>query len=152
MRYIKIFTINIAKARVLKVDGAHIRTLLLTFFYRYMPELIEQGHVFIAQPPLYKVTKGKKSQYVYDEKALEKLFKKINKDNITLQRYKGLGEMDAEQLWETTMNPEDRVLLRVNSEEAEYSDKVFKTLMGNKVEPRRKFIEENAKYVKNLDI
>lgn len=147
LRYHKIIIMTDAD-----VDGAHIRTLLLTFFYRFMPELIENGIVYIAQPPLYKVTKNKKSQYVYNDKALDKLLKKIGKDNITLQRYKGLGEMDAEQLWDTTMDPEKRVLLQVEIADASAADEIFTTLMGDKVEPRREFIETYAKHVKNLDI
>ncbi len=134
------------------VDGAHIRTLLLTFFYRYMPQLVENGNVFIAQPPLYKVTKNKRSEYVYNEKALDKLLEEIGRDGITLQRYKGLGEMDAEQLWDTTMDPENRILLRVEIDDAAGADEIFTTLMGDRVEPRREFIETHAKYVKNLDI
>ncbi len=134
------------------VDGAHIRTLLLTFFYRYMPQLVENGNVYIAQPPLYKVTKNKKSEYVYNDKALDKLLEEIGRDGITLQRYKGLGEMDAEQLWDTTMNPEDRILLQVAIDDAAGADEIFTTLMGDKVEPRREFIESHAKHVKNLDI
>lgn len=136
------------------VDGAHIRTLLLTFFYRYMKELVEQGHVYIAQPPLYKVSKGKKEYYAYSDKELEKVLVEIGgKDNNTdIQRYKGLGEMDAHQLWDTTMNPEDRTLLQVNVEDAMAADEIFTILMGDKVEPRREFIQENAKKVLNLDI
>ncbi|WP_097028220.1 DNA topoisomerase (ATP-hydrolyzing) subunit B [Clostridium peptidivorans] len=136
------------------VDGAHIRTLLLTFFYRYMRELVEQGHVYIAQPPLYKVTKNKKEQYVYSDKELEKILFDIGgRDNNTdIQRYKGLGEMNAEQLWETTMNPEQRILLKATVEDAMAADEIFTILMGDKVEPRREFIQENAKKVSNLDI
>jgi DNA gyrase subunit B len=136
------------------VDGAHIRTLLLTFFYRYMTELVEKGHVFIAQPPLYKVTKSKKDYYCYTDKELEKILTEIGgKDNNTnIQRYKGLGEMDAVQLWETTMDPERRTLLQVNLEDAMAADEIFTILMGDKVEPRREFIQENAKKVVNLDI
>ena len=136
------------------VDGAHIRTLLLTFFYRYMKELVEQGHVYVAQPPLYKVSKGKKEHYAYSDKELEKLLVEIGgKDNNTdIQRYKGLGEMDAHQLWDTTMNPEDRVLLQVKVEDAMAADEIFTILMGDKVEPRREFIQENAKKVLNLDV
>lgn len=147
LRYHKIIIMTDAD-----VDGAHIRTLLLTFFYRFMPELIENGIIYIAQPPLYKVTKNKKSEYVYNERALEKLFNKLGKDNVVLQRYKGLGEMDAEQLWETTMDPEKRILLKVEIEDAAAADEIFTTLMGDKVEPRREFIETHAKHVKNLDI
>ena len=136
------------------VDGAHIRTLLLTFFYRYMKELIEEGHVFIAQPPLYKISKGKKEVYTYSDAELENVLKELGgKDNSTdIQRYKGLGEMNASQLWETTMDPENRILLKVNIEEAMLADEIFTILMGEKVEPRREFIEQNAKNVKNLDI
>jgi len=136
------------------VDGAHIRTLLLTFFYRYMKELIEEGHVFIAQPPLYKISKGKKEVYTYSDAELENVLKEMGgKDNSTdIQRYKGLGEMNASQLWETTMDPENRILLKVNIEEAMLADEIFTILMGEKVEPRREFIEQNAKNVKNLDI
>lgn len=147
LRYHKIIIMTDAD-----VDGAHIRNLLLTFFYRYMPELIDNGNIYIAQPPLYKVTKNKKSQYVYNEKALEKLLKEIGREGIQLQRYKGLGEMDAIQLWDTTMNPEERILLKVAIDDAAGADEVFTTLMGDKVEPRRQFIESHAKYVKNLDI
>lgn len=134
------------------VDGAHIRTLLLTFFYRYMKELIDNGHIHIAQPPLYKVTKGRQEHYVYSDKELEDLLEEIGRTNYSIQRYKGLGEMNPEQLWSTTMNPETRTLLKVTLEDAVAADEIFTTLMGDKVEPRRQFIEENAKYVKNLDI
>jgi DNA gyrase subunit B len=136
------------------VDGAHIRTLLLTFFYRYMKELIEDGHVYIAQPPLFKISKGKKEIYAYTEKELEKVLEELGgKDNSTdIQRYKGLGEMNATQLWDTTMDPEKRILLKANIEDAMLADEIFTILMGEKVEPRRDFIKENAKYVVNLDI
>jgi len=134
------------------VDGAHIRTLLLTFFYRYMRPLIDGGHVYIAQPPLYKVTKGKKEYYTYSDKELEKLLDKIGRDNYSIQRYKGLGEMNPEQLWETTMDPEKRILLQVSLEDAIAADETFTILMGDKVEPRRQFIEMNARKVQNLDI
>ena len=134
------------------VDGAHIRTLLMTFFYRYMMPLIENGRVFIAQPPLYLAKKGKEHWYLYNDAALEELLRKIGRNDITLQRYKGLGEMNPEQLWETTMNPGERTLLRVNMEDAIAADEIFSVLMGDKVEPRRKFIEENAHLVRNLDI
>ena len=136
------------------VDGAHISTLLLTLFYRFMPELIYEGHVYIAMPPLYKAIPSKgKEEYLYDDAALEK-YRKTHTGNFTLQRYKGLGEMDAEQLWETTMDPEHRILLKVCMDEETESevDLTFTTLMGDQVEPRRKFIEENAQFVKNLDI
>lgn len=134
------------------VDGAHIRTLLLTFFFRYMTPLIEEGHVYIAQPPLYKVTKGKTLKYCYSDDELSEFLDKIGRDGINIQRYKGLGEMNYDQLWETTMDPEKRVLLRVNIEDMNKSDEIFTMLMGDKVAPRREFIEENAKYVSNLDI
>lgn len=134
------------------VDGSHIRTLLLTFFYRYMKPLIENGHVYIAQPPLYKVTKSKKDHYVYTDKDLETYLTQIGREGITLQRYKGLGEMNAEQLADTTMNPETRTILRVRMEDAISADEIFTILMGDKVEPRREFIEQNAKMVANLDI
>ena len=134
------------------VDGAHIRTLLLTFFFRYMTPLIEEGHVYIAQPPLYKVTKGKTLKYCYSDDELTEFLDEIGRDGINIQRYKGLGEMNYDQLWETTMDPEKRVLLRVNIEDMNKSDEIFTMLMGDKVAPRREFIEENAKYVSNLDI
>ncbi|MGL5152075.1 MAG: DNA topoisomerase (ATP-hydrolyzing) subunit B [Clostridium sp.] len=136
------------------VDGAHIRTLLLTFFYRYMRELVDDGHVYIAQPPLYKVSKSKKEFYAYSEKELEQILGDIGgKDNSTnIQRYKGLGEMNASQLWETTMDPARRVLLKASIEDAMAADEIFTILMGEKVEPRRDFIQQNAKKVSNLDI
>ena len=150
LRYHKIIIMTDAD-----VDGAHIATLLLTFIYRFMPELIKQGYVYLAQPPLYKLEKNKKVWYAYSDDELNKILEEVGRDqNNKIQRYKGLGEMDAEQLWETTMDPERRILLRVSmNEEAEAEvDLTFTTLMGDKVEPRRIFIEENAKYVKNLDI
>ncbi|BAK80567.1 DNA topoisomerase (ATP-hydrolyzing) subunit B [Candidatus Arthromitus sp. SFB-rat-Yit] len=134
------------------VDGSHIRTLLLTFLYRYMPEVIEKGFVYIARPPLYKVTESKKEFYCYTEEELNLKLKEINKSNLIIQRYKGLGEMNPSQLWETTMNPETRTLLRVTIEHASYADEIFSILMGDKVEPRREFIRNNARDVKNLDI
>jgi DNA gyrase subunit B len=135
------------------VDGAHIRTLLLTFFFRYMRPLIEQGHVFLAQPPLYKVSKkGMKDIYCYTDEQLDNTMIEIGKDNVSIQRYKGLGEMNPEQLWETTMDPEKRVFVKVTMDDAEKADEIFSILMGDEIEPRRKFIEENAKYVQNLDI
>ena len=133
------------------VDGSHIRTLLLTFFFRYMRPLIENGHVYIAQPPLYKVAKGKmEPRYAYTEEQLAELLTQF--PGAEVQRYKGLGEMNPEQLWETTMNPENRTILKVNMEDAQSADEIFTILMGEKVEPRRNFIESNAKYVNNLDI
>ena len=137
------------------VDGAHISTLMLTFLYRFMPELIRQGHVYLAQPPLYKLEKNKKIWYAYSDEELNQILKEVGRDtNNKIQRYKGLGEMDAEQLWETTMDPERRILLRVNMNDdvASELDLTFTTLMGDQVEPRREFIEANAKYVQNLDI
>ncbi len=150
LRYHKIIIMTDAD-----VDGAHISTLLLTFFYRFMPELIKQGYVYLAQPPLYKIEKGKIVRYAYSDPELNEILKEIGRDtNNKIQRYKGLGEMDAEQLWETTMDPQRRVLLKVAIDEETESeiDLTFTTLMGDKVEPRREFIEKNAKYVKNLDI
>ena len=150
LRYHKIIIMTDAD-----VDGAHISTLLLTFLYRFMPQLIKEGHVYLAQPPLYKLEKNKKVWYAYSDEELNNILTEVGRDqNNKIQRYKGLGEMDAEQLWETTMDPERRVLLRVNIDEETESeiDLTFTTLMGDKVEPRREFIEENAKYVKNLDI
>lgn len=148
LRYHKIIIMTDAD-----VDGAHIRTLLLTFFYRYMKELITQGHVYAAQPPLYRVRKGKFEAYVYSDPELNKILEEIGRDNkVEIQRYKGLGEMDPEQLWETTMNPADRILLRINEDDAIAADETFNILMGDKVAPRREFIEQNARYVKNLDI
>ena len=134
------------------VDGAHIRTLLLTFFYRYMKPLIENGRIYIAQPPLYLLKKGRESWYLYSDDELSELLGKIGRENISLQRYKGLGEMNPEQLWETTMNPEGRTILQVQLEDAMEADEIFSILMGDKVEPRRKFIEDHAKLVRNLDI
>lgn len=134
------------------VDGSHIRTLLLTFFYRYMRPLLENGNVYIAQPPLYKVEKGKNEYYVYSDRELEKLLDKIGRDGINIQRYKGLGEMNPEQLWETTMDPSKRTMLKVTIEDAIAADEIFTILMGDNVEPRREFIANNARLVKNLDI
>ena len=134
------------------VDGAHIRTLLLTFFYRYMKPLIEAGRIYIAQPPLYLVKKGRESWYLYSDDEMAKLLARIGKDNINVQRYKGLGEMNPDQLWETTMNPEGRTILQVQLGDALAADEMFTILMGEKVEPRRKFIEDNAHSVTNLDI
>ncbi len=150
LRYHKIIIMTDAD-----VDGAHIATLLLTFIYRFMPELIRQGYVYLAQPPLYKLEKNKKVWYAYSDEELNGILTEVGRDqNNKIQRYKGLGEMDAEQLWETTMDPERRILLRVNMDDETESevDLTFTTLMGDKVEPRREFIEENAKYARNLDI
>ena len=144
LRYDKIIIMTDAD-----VDGAHISTLLLTFIYRFMPELIKQGHVYLAQPPLYKVEKNKKVWYAYSDAELNQILTDIGRDNNNkIQRYKGLGEMDAEQLWETTMDPERRILLKVTMDEETTSeiDLTFTTLMGDQVEPRREFIEANAKY------
>jgi len=151
---------NIEKARYHKliimtdadVDGAHIRTLLLTFFYRYMPDLIENGYIYIAQPPLYQVKKGKVVRYVYSDKEMQEVSKELGNQGISLQRYKGLGEMNPTQLWETTMDPDNRTLLQVSIDDAIEADEVFTMLMGDKVEPRRAFIEEHASYVRNLDV
>ena len=150
LRYHKIIIMTDAD-----VDGAHISTLLLTFLYRFMPDLIKEGYVYLAQPPLYKLEKNKKVWYAYSDDELNQILTEVGRDgNNKIQRYKGLGEMDAEQLWETTMSPEHRVLLRVTMDEETSSelDLTFTTLMGDKVEPRREFIEENAKYVQNLDV
>ena len=150
LRYHKIIIMTDAD-----VDGAHISTLLLTFLYRFMPDLIKEGYVYLAQPPLYKLEKNKKVWYAYSDEELDRILSEVGRDtNNKIQRYKGLGEMDAEQLWETTMDPEHRILLRVTMDEESTSelDLTFTTLMGDKVEPRREFIEENAKYVKNLDV
>ena len=150
LRYHKIIIMTDAD-----VDGAHISTLLLTFLYRFMPDLIKEGYVYMAQPPLYKLEKNKKVWYAYSDEELDGILTEVGRDgNNKIQRYKGLGEMDAEQLWDTTMDPEHRVLLRVTMDEETTSelDLTFTTLMGDKVEPRREFIEENAKYVKNLDV
>ncbi len=154
--------INIEKLRYHKivimtdadVDGAHIRTLMLTFFYRHLRELINEGYVYIAQPPLYKIQAGKAIKYAYSDEQLKQITNVLEKDNrkYNVQRYKGLGEMNPEQLWETTLDPEVRTLLKVTMEDASYADKMFNVLMGDKVEPRRQFIEENANYVRNLDI
>ena len=134
------------------IDGAHIRTLLLTFFYRYMRPLLEQGYIYIAQPPLYKVKKGRKEEYAYNNKALNQMLDEMGRNKISLQRYKGLGEMNPGQLWETTMNPEQRLVLQVQIEDAILADETFSTLMGDKVQPRREFIQTHAHEVENLDI
>src|SRR5687768_16451233 len=142
------------------VDGAHIRTLLLTFFFRQMPELIDAGFIYIAQPPLFRVAKGKEEYYAYDGVERDEIAKRLTggngngegRGNINIQRYKGLGEMNPEQLWRTTMDPEHRTLLKVNMEDAVLADQIFQTLMGDEVEPRRVFIEQNAKFASNLDV
>ncbi len=137
------------------VDGSHIRTLLLTFFFRYMRSIVEAGRVYIAQPPLYLIKCGKESVYAWDDDERNEAIKRFEakgKENIVVQRYKGLGEMNPEQLWETTMNPETRTLLQVGIDNAIEADKVFSTLMGDEVEPRRQFIEANARYVRRLDV
>lgn len=147
LRYHKIIIMTDAD-----VDGAHIRTLLLTFFFRYMRSLIDRGHIYIAQPPLYKIKKGKEEHYVYDDEERDAVLKRMGNNGATIQRYKGLGEMNPDQLWKTTMDPELRTNLQVTIEEVITADHIFSTLMGENVEPRRKFIEENAQYVKNLDV
>jgi len=136
------------------VDGSHIRTLLLTMFFRYMPALIEQGHLYIAQPPLYLIRKGKDERYAYTEAEKDRLLGELGggSGNVALQRYKGLGEMNPEQLWETTMNPENRILLQVTIEDAAVADRTFDMLMGNEVAPRKRFIQSHAKKVRNLDV
>jgi len=147
LRYHKIVTMTDAD-----VDGAHIRTLLLTFFYRFMKPLVEKGFIYIAQPPLYYIKQHKNEYYAYSDNELNELLQKIGRQNITVQRYKGLGEMNAEQLWETTMNPETRTILRVNLEDAVEADQTFSMLMGDKVEPRKEYIQSHASEVRNLDI
>lgn len=147
LRYRKIIAMTDAD-----VDGAHIRTLLLTFFFRYMPTLIEKGNIYFANPPLYRVRQGKKDYYVYSDAELNNLLNQIGRNNVSIQRYKGLGEMNAEQLWETTMNPETRIMYQVTLEDAMAADEIFTTLMGDKVEPRREFIQAHAKDVTDLDI
>ncbi|MGN1050973.1 MAG: toprim domain-containing protein, partial [Acutalibacteraceae bacterium] len=133
------------------VDGSHIRTLLLTFFFRFMRPLIDEGHIYIAQPPLYRITKGKKHEYAFSDAERDSILSTIE-GKTEIQRYKGLGEMDKDQLWETTMNPETRTMLKVRLKDAEAADSTFSILMGDKVEPRKEFIETNARYVQNLDI
>lgn len=147
LRYYKIIIMTDAD-----VDGAHIRTLLLTFFYRYLTPLLEEGHIYIAQPPLYQLRKGRSKWYMYSDEELAQKLDEVGRENITVQRYKGLGEMDSEQLWDTTMNPQYRTLLQVGMDDAMAADRIFTVLMGDKVEPRRRFIQENAKNVTNLDL
>jgi DNA gyrase subunit B len=134
------------------VDGAHIRTLLLTFFYRHMPQVIDTGYLYIAQPPLYRVSTGKVTKYAQSEKERDRIVKEFNVKNLSVQRFKGLGEMNADQLWDTTMNPETRTLLRVDSENAAAADEMFTMLMGEKVGPRKEFIKTEARKVQNLDV
>ena len=137
------------------VDGSHIRTLLLTFFFRFMRPLVDAGHVFIAQPPLFKLWRGKEVRYAYDDLERDRYIEELGgeaRNKVDVQRYKGLGEMDPEQLWETTLNPENRVMIQVTMEDAQRADEIFTILMGDKVQPRREFIEKNAKYASNLDI
>jgi DNA gyrase subunit B len=151
LRYHKICLLSDAD-----VDGAHISTLLLTFFYRHMPEVIENGYLYLCQPPLYRVSTGKVTRYAKDEKERDVAIKELSREgrtkNITVQRFKGLGEMNADQLWETTMNPDTRTLLRVDVTDAAEADEIFSTLMGERVEPRRDFIRGEARKVRNLDI
>jgi DNA gyrase subunit B len=146
LRYHKIIIMTDAD-----IDGAHIRTLLLTFFYRHMPELLKLGHVYIAQPPLYRLKKARKEIYAYNDEERDRAMERLGRKGVMVQRYKGLGEMNPEQLWKTTMDPERRTILKVTLEDAVEADRIFTILMGDKVEPRRQFIEENAKKVKNLD-
>ena len=137
------------------VDGSHIRTLLLTFFFRFMRPLLEAGHIYIAQPPLFKISRGKQVRYAYSEPERDKYIRELYPEENAksdVQRYKGLGEMDPEQLWETTMDPDNRIILKVEMEDAARADQIFTILMGDKVQPRREFIEQNAKFVQNLDI
>jgi DNA gyrase subunit B len=134
------------------VDGAHIRTLLLTFFYRYMPKLIDLGYVYIAQPPLFKISKGKEEKYVYKEEEMQKVSAAMGEKGVSIQRYKGLGEMNAQQLWDTTMDPEQRIFRQVTVQDATDAEFTFKTLMGKDVEERKNFIYRHAKEVTNLDI
>jgi len=134
------------------VDGSHIRTLLLTFFYRYMGALIDEGYIFIAQPPLYRVKKGKYDRYIFNDDELEEVLGETGREGVNIQLYKGLGEMNPQQLWDTTMDPETRIIKQVNLEDAIEADEIFTTLMGEKVEPRRNFIREHAKQVRFLDV
>ena len=148
LRYHKIILMTDAD-----VDGAHIATLLLTFIFRFMPDLIKEGYVYLAQPPLYKLEKNRKAYYAYSDEERDSIISEIGSDGMSpIQRYKGLGEMDPEQLWDTTMNPENRILVKVTIDDARVADAIFDQLMGDNVEPRREFIQENAKYVTNLDV
>ena len=147
LRYHKIICMTDAD-----VDGSHIRTLLLTFFYRHMRPMIERGYVYIAQPPLYLIKKGNAERYVYSDEELNKTLDEIGRDKIYIQRYKGLGEMNPEQLWDTTMDPANRIMLRVTMDDAMLADETFTLLMGDRVEPRREFIEQNSKLVADLDV
>jgi DNA gyrase subunit B len=147
LRYHKIIIMTDAD-----VDGQHIACLLLTFFYRYMKPLIEKGYLFIAQPPLYRIKKGKSVYYVYTDKDLATLTKEVGKEGVTMQRYKGLGEMNPDQLWETTLDPDNRMLKKIDIEDAIEADKIFNILMGDLVEPRKDFIMEHSKEAKNIDI
>ncbi|MBI2251919.1 MAG: DNA topoisomerase IV subunit B, partial [Armatimonadetes bacterium] len=147
LRYHKIIIMTDAD-----IDGAHIRTLLLTFFYRYMQGLLKEKYIYIAHPPLYQVKKSKKEYYLYSDEELNEILNKLGRDGINIQRYKGLGEMDAHQLWDTTMNPEKRTLRQIALEDAVEADEIFTILMGDKVDPRKQFIQTYAKEVKNLDI
>jgi DNA gyrase subunit B len=147
LRYHKIFLMADAD-----VDGAHIRTLLLTLFFRYMPQIIENGHLYVAQPPLYRVQEGKNVHYCYSDRELKEIMQRLSGRKASVQRYKGLGEMNPEQLWETTMDPANRVIKRVEIEDAVLADELFSVLMGDAVEPRREFIETHAKEVRNLDV
>ncbi len=134
------------------VDGAHIRTLLMTFFYRHMPQIVENGHLYFAQPPLYRISTGKVTRYAHDDKDRDRIVKEFKSKNLTIQRFKGLGEMNADQLWETTMSPSSRTLLQAEIDDAAEADRIFSTLMGEKVEPRRDFIKARARQVQNLDV
>lgn len=147
LRYHKIICMTDAD-----VDGSHIRTLLLTFFYRHMRPMIERGYVYIAQPPLYLIKKGNTERYVYSDEELNRTLDEIGRDKIYIQRYKGLGEMNPEQLWDTTMDPANRIMLRVTMDDAMLADETFTLLMGDRVEPRREFIEQNSKLVADLDV
>jgi len=134
------------------VDGAHIRTLLLTFFFRHMPAILEEGYLYIAQPPLYRISTGRQTRYATDDRERDRIVKEMKAKNVSIQRFKGLGEMNPDQLWETTMNPETRTLLRVDVDDAAEADSIFSMLMGEKVGPRKDFIKSEARKVRNLDV